>query len=234
MQVIDVWNSDRETAATNLKTALETYASGYFDSYETDFTDSGGEKIVNCKIGSTIAMQFVYKNASDYLQIRFGNVSAKLAISGSDFRTKYIYVLDNAIGFVFATTSMLRMAYPVIMCKKNNGDIGILYSSSISYPNSINSGSTATSGEYATTLYTMDKNNPGTWYRTTLKTTCSSNSDSNVTGYTPFSLHNGDTCKNVFITTSSDFHNQDTPFSYTIDGQEYTGFGGNYLIVKGT
>lgn len=219
MQIIDI--SDE----TKLLNALQTYASGYFDSFDTTVEET--EKSVSCIVNqdTVLTLGFYYK--PDYWESRI-HIGETTIFYPSRGKFATMHVFENGI----LITSNRGYTYPVLICKRNNGDTAIVFLSSQqggeTYVDACGTGSIKR--RY---LATIDRNN-GNATEDIDSVVFSSNVTGQVLGYTPFSKYDGITLKDVYIVTDSDFRNKPEPFTYTLNGQTYTGIGGNYFAIKGT
>ena len=218
MQIIDI--SDE----TKLLNALQTYASGYFDSFDT--TVGSTEKSVSCIVNqdTVLTLGFYYKSGGWESRIHIGETTIFYPSRGS-FATMHVF--ENGI----LITSNRGYTYPVLICKRNNGDTAIvlfIQPSDVTYVDACGTGSIKR--RY---LATIDRNN-GNVTEDIDSVVFSSNVTGQVLGYTPFSKYDGITLKDVYIVTDSDFRNKSEPFTYSLNGQTYTGIAGNYFAVKGT
>lgn len=231
MQIINVYNDNMETAATNLKNALAQYGSTYFDSYDTDFSDANGVKRIQCKVGQNVAVEFQYKSENYYMKLVSGGKTIAIGTSSYYYMVSALYVYDNAILFVFRRQYESANSYeaPMLLYKKKNGDTAfVLFTNS--NITGIYRGNDAT--RYCTAINVS--RSTGAVDFSVLPMVFSSNSNGNVNGFSLFSLNDGVIIKDAFIVMNSDFRSHYEPISYVIDGVTYTGFGGNYLAVKGT
>lgn len=218
MQIIDI--SDE----TKLLNALQTYASGYFDSFDTR-TVGETKKIVSCIVNqdTVLTLGWYYKPYYWESQIHIGETTIFYQSRGN-FTTMHVF--ENG----FLITSNRGYTYPVLICKRNNGDTAIvllIQQSDVTYVDSVGTGS-------AKRLYLASINRDnGNVTEDINVVQFSSNATGQVLGYTPFSKYDGVTLKDVYIVTDSDFRNKSEPFTYAVNGQTYTGIGGNYFAVKG-
>ena len=226
MQIINVNDNDVQTAATNLKNALTQYASGYFDSYETDFTSANGEKIVNCMIGQTAAVRFVYKSELYYFKLSFEQKALYCPTQMDRVVIAYVCVFDNAILLVPST---VEYSTPILLCKRRNGDTCITFLTNAA--NTLLESAAAGNAFYGTV--SVNRSTGAVDYDSN-PVVFTSNSSGGVAGYTPFSKNDGITLKDVYVVTDSDFRSHSTPLVYAIGDKIYTGIAGNYFAVKGT
>lgn len=227
MQHVTIYQiADSENNATNFKNALATYAASYFDSYETDFT--GSEKLVKCMVGQTAAVTFgVEVGYNKRMHVYYGTGSDYLTLDNCNV-IEDMYVLDNAIlifGHDVDASQESRYNKVLLLCKRNDGKTAV--TALISRSNIV---SANTANKYCTITV-----NPtmGAIVYDELPIIFTSNSDLAVVGYTPFSKYDGITLKDVYVVTDSDFRSHTEPFTYSLNGQTYTGIGGNYFAVKG-
>ena len=217
MQIIDI--SDE----TKLLNALQTYASGYFDSFDT--TVSGTEKSVSCIVNQDTVLTLGFYYNSGWESRFYIDETAIYYQARGNFATMHVF--ENGI----LITSNRGYTYPVLICKRNNGDTAIvllIQQSDVTYVDSCGTGS-------ARRLYLASINRDnGNVTEDINFIQFSSNVTGQVLGYTPFSKYDGITLKDVYIVTDSDFRNKSEPFTYSVNGQIYTGIGGNYFAVKGT
>lgn len=230
MQTINVYTQgNAEESATKLKNALEQYGAAYFDSYETDFTSEENACKVKCMIGQTAAAEFVYKGGDFQLRINGATYHVGSYNTGGMF-VKELYVMDKAIVFLVYNYSSNQhfYDYPVILCKKNNGD-----SAFVGLVSGLNF--TAYSGNYGCDcgVFSINRTTGGILYSQT-PVYYKGTSAGVVAGYTPFSTHDGVTLKDVFVVPLSDFRSHTTPFAFTVKGVLYTGISCNAFAVKGT
>lgn len=227
MQHVTIYQIDNsENNATNFKNALATYAASYFDSYETDFT--GSEKLVKCMVGQTAAVTFgVEVGYAKRMHVYYGTGSDYLTLDNCNV-IEDMYVLDNAIlilGHDVNASQESHYKKVLLLCKRNDGKTAVT---------ALISGSDIVSANTADKYCTITVNpTTGTIVYDELPIIFTSNSDLAVVGYTPFSKYDGITLKDVYIVTDSDFRNKSEPFTYLLNGQTYTGIGGNYFAVKG-
>lgn len=217
MQIIDI--SDE----TKLLNALQTYASGYFDSFDTTVGET--EKSVSCIVNqdTVLTLGFYYKPGYWESRLHIGETTI-LYQSRGKFATMHVF--ENGI----LLTPNTGYTYPVLICKRNNGDTAVvllLLQQSDTYVDSVG---IASRRQY---IATIDRDNGNVTEDINL-VQFSSNAAANVLGYTPFSKYDGITLKDVYIVTDSDFRNKPEPFTYALNGQTYTGIGGNYFAIKGT
>lgn len=216
MQIIDI--SDE----TKLLNALQTYASGYFDSFDTTVEET--EKSVSCIVNQdTVLTLGWYKPGSWESRLYINETTIYYPARGT-FATMHVF--ENGI----LITSNRGYTYPVLICKRNNSDTAIvllIQQGDVTYVDSVGTGSIRR--RY---LATIDHGN-GNVTEDIDSVVFSSNVTGQVLGYTPFSKHDGITLKDVYIVTDSDFRNKPEPFTYLLNGQTYTGIAGNYFAVKG-
>lgn len=218
MQIIDI--SD----GTKLINAFPTYASGYFDSFDTTVGET--EKSVSCIANqdTVLTLGFYYK--PDYWESRIVvNETTILYPSRGSFTTMHVF--ENGI----LITSNRGYTYPVLICKRNNGDPAIVLLLSQqggdTYVDPV--GISSQKQRYIATI----GHDNGNVTEDIDRVYFSSNDTANIIGYTPFSRYDGITLKDVYIVMDSDFRSHSTPFTYLLNGQTYTGIAGNYFAVKG-
>lgn len=217
MQIIDI--SDE----TKLLNALQTYASGYFDSFDT--TVGNTEKSVSCIINqdTVLTLGFYYK--PDYWESRI-HIGETTIYYQARAKFATMHVFENGL----LLTSRNGYTYPVLICKRNNGDTAIVLllmeQSGTTYVDSVG---IASRSQY---IATIDRDN-GNVTEDINQVKFSSNVTGQVLGYTPFSKYDGITLKDVYVVIDSDFRNKSEPFTYLLNGQTYTGIAGNYFAVKG-
>ena len=219
MQIIDI--SDE----TKLLNALQTYASGYFDSFDTNIEAT--EKSVSCIVNqdTVLTLGFYYK--PDYWESRL-NINETTIFYNARAKFATMHVFENAILLKPNT----GYTYPVLICKLNNGGTAIILL--VSTPSSeVYVDSVGIASKKQRYIATIDRVN-GNVTEDIDAVYFSSNATANILGYTPFSRYNGITLKDVYIVTDSDFRNKSEPFTYSLNGQTYTGIAGNYFAVKGT
>ena len=217
MQSIDI--SD----GTKLLNAFPTYASEYFDSFDT--IEEGNDKSVSCIVNqnTVLTLGFYYPG---YLESRFNIYGTGILYQGrANFATMRVF--ENGI----LLTPTTGESYPILICKRNNGDTAIIlllryFSDNTPYVDSV--------GIAVKKLFiaTINRDN-GNVTKDFDSVEFSSNVTANVLGYTPFSKYDGITLKDVYIVTDSDFRSRTEPFRYSLNGQTYTGIAGNYFAVKG-
>lgn len=230
MQIVNVYNSNLETAATNLKNALAQYASAYFDSYDTDFTDANGVKRILCKIGQTTVVEFQYKTSTAYFKMVVGGKTFSIDSSSYWFEIKSLYVYENAI--LFALVNQHGSDYynmPLLLCKKKNGDTALVFFSN----EAITQIAAASTGTLRSCVVSISRSTGAADF-SVLPLVFSGNNANSVSGFTLFSFNDGNAVKDVFVVINSDFRSHTAPFAYTLDDVTYAGIAGNYLAVKGT
>lgn len=212
MQIIDI--SDE----TKLLNALQTYASEYFDSFDITV----GEKSVNCIVNqdTVLTLGLYYKPDYWYTRVDIGDMHPTYGMN----RLNTMYVFENGI------LLLPRNGYtsPLLICKRNDGDTAIMFF----YDSTYDQVTYTRVGDMKRYLASIDRDN-GNVMEEIDPVTFSSNVTANVLGYTPFSKYDGITLKDVYIVTDSDFRSHTEPFTYSLNGQTYTGIGGNYFAVKG-
>lgn len=230
MQIVNVYNSDLETAATNLKDKLVQYGSAYFDSYGTDFTDANGVKRIQCKIGQTTVVEFQYKTDTNYFKMVVGGKTFNIDNSSYWFEIKSLYVYENAILFGLSNQHGDNwLENPLLLCKKKNGDTALVF-----FTNENIARITSTSTGTLRSCVVSISRSTGAADFSVLPLVFSGNNANSVSGFTLFSFNDGNAVKDVFVVINSDFRSHTAPFAYTLDDVTYAGIAGNYLAVKGT
>lgn len=239
MQIINVYDSDTETAATKLKNALAEYGSGYFDSYDTDFTDENGWKIVNCYIGNDVVVKFKQKYNNAF-SIDVGNITINVYTSDVQYITR-VYVCDK--GFVFFSYSGNGAEFdkPIMMCKTEHGDIafvnftGNINARSQYNPRIIDYGQSYTS--YLSTVC-LNKITKTAHSKTTSvapvdsSKSAGANDPTSIQGYQLFDPVDGAMLDGVYFIQYCGIRD-DSPGYFVVNGETYTGFGKYTLALKG-
>lgn len=233
MQTIDIYSTDLETNATNLKNALEEYGSRYFDSYETDFTDENGEKIVNCVVNETAVVKFVFKASNGYMHIRYdGNDISQGSYTSYVIYANKLYVCEKAIALEMQPSYTASYGYPtLIICKKTDGNTAILFLAGNITGNTIISTINRGNMHYPAVLGVNRSTGECDFGITPIG--LYSNSNTKISGFTPFSANDGTIVDSVYLLTNADY-DQTFPFTYYVNDQLYTGVFRNVFAVKGT
>lgn len=239
MQIVNVYDDNIETASTKLKDALTQYGSGYFDSYDTDFTDESGLKVVNCYIGNDVVVKFKQKTNSPF-SIEVGSITLGAHTSNSMYITR-VYACDKGIVFFTSTGNNAEFDYPIMMCKTEHGNIAF-----VNFTGSISSHE-----QSSPRIYTY-----GTGYPSFLSTIClnkttkiahnktttvlpadsgqtaGANDPTSIQGYQLFDPVDGAMLDGVYFIQYCGI--RDNPPGYFVaNGTTYTGFGKYTLALKG-
>lgn len=225
MRDINVYNSDSLTNANNIKSAFDTYVTGYFSSITVDSTtDSGNSVYVNFYITGreTPAFQIRVLN-NNKAQLLVGNDT--LTISHNIYGVARVIVTDNAIVVDFAGNSSEWANY-VTIYKTESNDI-MLYIAKTGYDNTIKDfTATNTSDSYTVVMYKL-LDSSISWYTNTILI----NTDGYVLG-APLVHRTSGASKNVFVPLSRCYAGIHEAFKFQIGDDSYVGIGFNSLIVK--
>lgn len=239
MQIVNVYDDNIETASTKLKDALTQYGSGYFDSYDTDFTDESGLKVVNCYIGNDVVVKFKYKGNTSF-NIEVGNITI------ASYSTNYVaitrvYVCDKGIVFFTSRSDNAEFGYPIMMCKTEYGDIAFVnFTSNIntrsqSSPHAVDYGQSYVS--YLSTICLNKTTKIAHWKTISVAPVNSSassgaNDPTSIQGYQLFDPVDGAMLDGVYFIQYCGIRDN-PPGYFVVNGETYTGFGQYTLALKG-
>lgn len=225
MRDINVYNSDSLTNANNIKSAFDTYVTGYFSSITVDSTtDSGNSVYVNFYITGreTPAFQIRVVN-NNKAQLLVGNDTWTIGYNISGVAR--VIVTDNAIAVAFTDNSS-EWAHYVTIYKTESNDI-MLYIAKTGSSNTIHAFSaTNTSDSYTVVMYKL-LDSSISWYTNTILI----NTDGYVLG-APLVHRTSGASKNVFVPLSRCYAGIHEAFKFQIGSDSYVGIGFNSLIVK--
>lgn len=235
MTVVNVFDNDAETCATNVKNALLQYGTSFFDSFETDFTDTSNLK-VKCKIGQNVALTFLTKrNNTSNFSLSFSDKDV-LAPNSNPIAYE-MYFLQKAIAIVCkASNDSSSDTYTrvIVIAKDTAGSINIFYRSANAvgnyyseFPVSDSTVATCTvtiNNDQSTSMLIIGTHFDHSYLSGTSK----------VVGYSIPCYDSGVSLDGVYITKNTDFATHYSPFQYTVNTQLYTGFASNCIVVKGT
>jgi hypothetical protein len=224
MRDINVYNSDSLTNANNIKSAFDTYVTGYFSNVTVDSTtDSGVSVYVNFYITGRETPAF---------QIRVVNNSrAQLLVGNDTWTINYnitgvarVIVTDNAIAVGFTGNSSERADY-VTIYKTESNDI-MLYIAKTGSDNTIADFIATHESSYTVVMYKL-LDSSISWYTNTALI----NTDGYVLG-APLVHRTSGASKNVFIPLNRCYSGIHEAFKFQIGSDSYVGIGYNSLIVK--
>lgn len=225
MRDINVYNSDPLTNANNIKSAFDTYVTGYFSNITVDSTtDSGNSVYVNFYITGRETPAF---------QIRVvNNNKARLLVGNDTWATGHIIsgvarviVTDNAIAVDFTGNSSEWANY-ITIYKTESGDI-MLCAAKTSSDNTFHDfvATNAMDG-YTVVVYKLLDSVATGYIQTTLI-----NTGGYVLGVPPVHKTAG-AGKNVYLPYSRCYAGIHEAFKFQIGDDSYVGIGFNSLIVK--
>lgn len=123
MQTIDVYNSSNTQNASNVKDALETYATDYFSSVTV--TDN----VVSCYVDGTLWLTITIPSGNEYVTFECvgKTVNCVFAPNGnSNPKMANLHIFDNAIVFEpFVNTAIARQM-SIILTKNKAGAVTLL------------------------------------------------------------------------------------------------------------
>lgn len=224
MRDINVYNSNSLTNANNIKSAFDTYVTGYFSNVTVDSTtDSGSSVYVNFYITGreTPAFQIRVVN-NNKAQLLVGNDT--WTISHNINGVARVIVTDNAIAVDFTGNSSEWANY-VTIYKTESNDI-MLYIAKTGSGNTINDFTAANESSYTVVMYKL-LDSSISWYTNTILI----NTDGYVLG-APLVHRTSGASKNVFVPLNRCYSGIHEAFKFQIGSDSYAGIGFNSLIVK--
>lgn len=224
MRDINVYNSDSLTNANNIKSAFDTYVTGYFSSITVDSTtDSGNSVYVNFYITGreTPAFQIRVVN-NNKAQLLVGNDTWTIGYNISGVAR--VIITDNAIAVDFTGNSSEWANY-VTIYKTESNDI-MLYIAKTGSGNTINDFTATDESSYTVVMYKL-LDSSISWYTNTILI----NKDGYVLG-APLVHRTSGASKNVFVPLSRCYAGIREAFKFQIGDDSYVGIGFNSLIVK--
>lgn len=235
MTVVNVYDANDQYCAHNIKNALEQYGTSFFDDFEIDISDSSNTK-VKCKIGNNVALTLqTRRNGTNNFSFSFSDRDVLASVS--DGIANDIYFLENAIVITVKADSATYYTYRrvIIIAKDINGAINVFYRSQNVYGTQYAVFDETTNTQIVTSAVTIN-DDLSTSILITIRYRDSTTpaGTSRVVGHSIPCYDSSATLDGVYITTSTDFSEHNYPFQYTLNGQLYTGFAGNWIVVKGT
>lgn len=129
MQTIDVYNSSNLANASNVKDALETYATNYFSSVTV--TDN----VVRCYVDGTLWLTITIPGATAYMTFEcVGNTANCVFTPSSNVNPKManLHVFDNAIVFEPYANGVIIQQQSIVLTKNKAGAVTLL-AANVSY-----------------------------------------------------------------------------------------------------
>jgi hypothetical protein len=224
MRDINVYNSDSLTNANNIKSAFDTYVTGYFSNVTVDSTtDSGSSVYVNFYITGRETPAFRIRVVNNNkAQLLVGNDT--WTISHNIDGVARVIVTDSAIAIAFTDNSSEWANY-VTIYKTESNDI-MLYIAKTGSDNTIKDFTAANESSYTVVMYKL-LDGFTSWYTNTTWI----NTDGYVLG-APLVHRTSGASKNVFVPLNRCYSGIHEAFKFQIGSDSYVGIGFNSLIVK--
>jgi hypothetical protein len=238
MTEVNVYDSSDQSCANNIKNALEQYGTSFFDEFEVEL-DGTSNTMVKCKIGNNVALTlYTKRDGSVNFSFSFSDRDV-LAPSNNPYAYK-MYFLQKAIVIICKTSSDsddLNYRRAIIIAKDTDGLVNVFYisSNSVSSDGKKYSGFPSSTGAFVVCAVTINNDfSSSILIRTNNFDFKYLVGTSRVIANSIPCFGSGTTFDDVYLTTNTDFYSHYMPFQYTLNGELYTGFAGNCVVVKGT
>ena len=223
MQTIDVYNSSNTQNASNVKDALETYATDYFSSVTV--TDN----IVSCYVDGTLWLTITIPSGTAYLAFECVGKTANCVFNTNgnlNPKIANLHIFDNAIVFEPNVNSTIVQQQSIVLIKNKDGAVTLL-GANVSYSSTVvrvGVGSVNASGFYS--FAAMSVGNDVMVY----------------TGYRQYviggkafgvPISTGDSStENVLQSVVSVFSDQSVPHQIIVDGESWYAIAYDSIYIK--
>lgn len=224
MQTINVYNRDYLVNASNVKIALETYATDYFSSV------SVSDNVVSCYVDGTLWLTITIPNGSAYIMFECVGKTANYFFSpaaDSNPKMANLHIFDNAIVFEPYVNGIVPQQ-SIVLAKNKDGAVTLL-GANVSY--SSNVVRVGVGNVNASTTYSFAAMSVGNDVMTY------NSYRQYVIGGKAFGvpISTGDSCTdNVLQSVVSAFSDQSVPHQIIVDGESWYAIVYDSIYIKST